>query len=71
MQHASTENPRQLLTEKQAAERLQLAPRTLSKWRCTQSEPLPYVRVGRRIRYRRSDVEAYIAGNVVTTGERK
>ena len=58
-----------LLTETEAAERLVVAPRTLTKWRCTASQSLPFIRVGRRIRYRASDVEAYLEGRTVHPNE--
>ena len=31
---------------------------------------IPYVKIGRCVRYRREDVEAYLAANRVETGER-
>lgn len=55
--------PDKMLTDDQAAEMLGLRPQTLAVWRCTGRGGLPYVQLGRAIRYRASDVEAYIAAN--------
>ena len=55
-----------LLDEKEAADFLKLASNTLSVWRSTKRYPLPYVRVGRCVRYRRADLEKFIAENTVT-----
>ena len=49
-----------LLTEVQAAELLTLKPETLSVWRSTKRYALPYLKVGRSIRYRRSDIEKFL-----------
>lgn len=51
----------QLLDSTQAAEYIGVAPKTLSVWRSTKRYPLPYVKVGSRVRYRRSDLDAFIA----------
>jgi len=53
-----------LLTQRQAAEMLALSERTLERFRVTGSGP-KFVRCGRSIRYRLSDVEAWIASRVV------
>ena len=37
---------------------------TLAVWRCTNRVPLPYVRVGGKVMYRRADLDAFIARNV-------
>lgn len=50
-----------LLTPKQAAEYLHTTPATLAIWRTTGRYNLPFVKVGRLVRYRREDVEAYVA----------
>lgn len=56
----------ELLTEARTAELLGLTnPKTLAVWRCTKRYPLPYVKFGRTIRYRRKDVEAFIADHLV------
>lgn len=50
-----------LHTEAEAAEYIGVAPKTLSVWRSTKRYHLPYVKVGSRVRYRRSDLDAFIA----------
>lgn len=54
-----------LLSEAQAAEMLNVKPGTLSVWRCTRRYPLRYVKVGRFVRYRQSDIEAFLASRTV------
>jgi excisionase family DNA binding protein len=48
-----------LVNQKQAAQFLGLSPRTLESWRLTGNGPA-YIKVGRRVRYRRSDLEAWL-----------
>jgi excisionase family DNA binding protein len=54
------ERPRELLDEKQAAEHLTVSPGTLSVWRSTGRYNLPFVKVGRMVRYRLSDLDAWL-----------
>jgi excisionase family DNA binding protein len=61
-------NPNQLLNEAQTAELIGVSPQTLSIWRCSGRYRLPYIRCGRLIRYRRSDVEAWLESRTVRTG---
>ncbi len=57
----------ELLDEKAAAELLGLKNKgTLSVWRYTNRYPLPYCRIGRNIRYRKSAVLAFIASRTVS-----
>lgn len=44
-------HPDPLLTEQQAAEVLGVKPGTLQVWRCTRRYGLPFVKVGRLVRY--------------------
>lgn len=55
-----------LLTEVQAAEFLNLSVRTLQSWRVSGSK-IPFVRCGRAIRYRFSDLVSWIKANTVTS----
>jgi len=55
-----------LLTPEQTAERLGILAKTLDVWRCTQRYNLPYVKVGRLVRYRESDIEAFIESRLQT-----
>ena len=53
-----------LLNEVQAAKVLNLSTRTLQAWRTKGSGPA-FVRAGRAIRYRISDIAAWVEDNVV------
>lgn len=48
-----------LMTPQEVAERLGVSTTTLSTWRSTKRYPLAYVKVGRLVRYRIGDVEAF------------
>lgn len=54
-----------LLDELQAAKLLNLSTRTLQAWRVSGAGP-PFVRAGRAIRYRHSDLLSWISANTVT-----
>jgi predicted DNA-binding transcriptional regulator AlpA len=59
-----------LLTQREAATQLHLSERTLERFRVSGTGP-KFVRLGRSIRYRLADIEAYIASRVVgSTSER-
>ena len=53
-----------LLTTEQAAAYLGVKPRSLEVWRCVGRYDLPYIKVGRLVRYRRSDLDAFLERNV-------
>ena len=55
----------QLIPNVDAAAFLGVTPGTLDVWRCTRRYPLAYVRVGRKIMYRISDLEAFLAARTV------
>lgn len=52
--------PRELWTPTETAAVLGLSPRTLATWRSTGRHALPYVKVGRLVRYRAQDVAAWL-----------
>ena len=54
----------QLLDQREAARLLRLSERTLERLRLTGGGPL-YVKCGRSVRYRASDIERWIAARVV------
>ncbi len=62
---------RPLLTEVETAAYLGLKPETLATWRCTHRYPLPFIRVGKAIRYRPSDVEKFLAERTVACQDTK
>lgn len=49
-----------LLTRDEAAEYLGVKPQTLSVWACAKRYELPYVKVGRLVRYRRDDLDSWL-----------
>lgn len=50
----------QLLNSKQAADYLGIAVETLNVWRCTKRYDLPYIKVGRLVKYRQSALDAFL-----------
>lgn len=54
-----------LLSERQAAQVLGVAPTTLQVWRSTRRYALAYVKVGRSVRYRESALQQFIAARTV------
>ena len=53
-----------LISPKHTAVRLGIAVQTLSIWRTTKRYDLPYVKVGRKVMYRLTDIEAFIAARM-------
>ncbi|WP_110651694.1 helix-turn-helix domain-containing protein [Salinicola peritrichatus] len=49
-----------LLTPEDAAQHLGVSAHTLATWRSTGRHALPYVKVGARVRYRRTDLDAWL-----------
>lgn len=60
--NANTEHS--LLTPGQTAGQLNIPVSTLSRWRSERRE-LPYVTVGRLIRYRQADIDRWIDDNTI------
>jgi excisionase family DNA binding protein len=54
-----------LLTRKDAAAYLGVKAHTLAVWACTQRYALPFIRIGRLVKYRKSDLDSFIAKNAV------
>lgn len=66
-----TETPKgssELLDEQSAADFLDLKPGTLAVWRSAGRYGLPFVKVGHRVRYRRSDLEAWLESRTRSSG---
>ena len=57
--------PNVLLTRNQAAEYLGIRPQTLAAWALTGRYNLPMVKVGRWVRYRKSDLDAWLESRTV------
>ncbi len=60
--------PADNLPPRAVAELLNVAEGTLAAWRSSGRVPLPYLKFGGLVRYRRSDVEAFVAANVRNVG---
>ena len=58
----------ELLDEKQAAALLHVTPGTLAVWRSTGRYSLRFVKVGRNVRYRLSDLNAWLESRTQTNG---
>jgi hypothetical protein len=54
-----------LLDSKQAAEFLGVTASTLEVWRSTQRYPIPYVKVGRLVKYRVEALEAFLLSRTI------
>jgi excisionase family DNA binding protein len=54
-----------LLNTKEVAVLLGVAPGSLNVWRATRRYPLPYIKVGRHVRYRLSDVQEFLRSRTV------
>lgn len=67
--HRQNADPDALLTEEQTAQFLNISVRTLQAWRIKLAGPR-FVRVGRAIRYRRSDLTAWIEANTIGNAPR-
>lgn len=48
-----------------AAAYLGVTPRTLEVWRCTKRHAIPYIKVGRLVKYRQSDLDNWLAAQTV------
>lgn len=57
-----------LLTEREAAEFLDVSPGTLPVWRSTGRYTLPFIKIGHKVRYRRSDLERWLESRTHTNG---
>lgn len=54
-----------LLDTQGAAKILNIPAKTITKWRSTGENDIPYIRIGRAIRYKPSDLIAYIERHTV------
>lgn len=52
---------RELLDQRDAAAHLGIEAQTLANWRCTRRYALPYIKVGSRVKYRKSDLDEFLA----------
>ena len=59
-QHIPAAPSLELLDDKAAAAYLDVSPGTLCIWRSTGRYNLPFLKIGRKVRYRRSDLDAWL-----------
>lgn len=55
----------ELLSRRQAAAYLGVREQTLAIWKCTGRYSLPCIKVGRLVKYRRSDLDRFISDRTV------
>ena len=66
---AIAKNNSDLLTREQAAQYLGITPRTLAVWACTKRYNLPFVKIGRLVKYKRVDLDAFITRRTISNQE--
>lgn len=54
-----------LRTTPEAAEYIGVTPRTLEVWRSTKRHTLPYIKVGRLVKYRQRDLDAWLDARTI------
>lgn len=54
-----------LMSRADAANYLGIKAATLATWACTKRYPLPLIKVGRCVKYRKADLDAFIAQNTI------
>lgn len=60
-----------LMDRKTAARYLLVAPGTLAVWDCTKRYDLKPLKVGRSVRYRKSNLDAFLNGQLMPEGGRR
>ena len=58
-----------LLDTTQAASYIGVRPNTLTNWRCTKRQKIPYIKVGERVCYKASDLDEYLRKQTVGVEE--
>jgi predicted site-specific integrase-resolvase len=59
------QDSKNLLDQTEAAKSLGISPKTLQKWRSTGQVSIPFVRIGKCVRYNPADIENFKAANTV------
>ena len=57
-----------LFTPPEAAAYIGVSENTLSVWRCVGRYAIPFIKVGRLVRYRRSDLDTWLESRTHTSG---
>lgn len=55
----------ELLSSHQAAIYIGVSPGTLEVWRCTKRYKIPFIKVGRLVRYRKSELDNFLKRRTV------
>jgi excisionase family DNA binding protein len=63
-----TQRANDLIDEQEAADFLKLSTGTLSVWRSTGRYAIPFIKVGRRVRYSRASLIAWLESRTRTNG---
>ncbi len=66
MMPTSTTNNDPLFSNIEAAEYIGVKPSSLEVWRCTKRYAIPYIKCGRLVRYRRSDLEQWLESRTIS-----
>lgn len=64
-QQAQAESQSKLLDNQQAAAFLGLRESTLNKDRCVKQLGIPFVKIGRTVRYRQTDLDSFVNSRLV------
>ncbi|WAR44286.1 helix-turn-helix domain-containing protein [Methylomonas rapida] len=54
-----------LLDNTEAAAYIGVTPRTLEVWRCTKRHTIPFIKVGRLVKYRKSALDAFLDSRTI------
>ena len=63
--HSTSSHHAGLLTSGQAADYLGVSVGTLEVWRCTKRYAIPFIKVGRLVRYRKSALDDFLMQRTV------
>ena len=61
---------KKLLNRSEAAHYLGLVEHTLAVWACHKTHEIPYIKIGRNVRYRLSDLDAWLESRTVNNQEK-
>lgn len=57
-----------LYSPETTSEYLGVTPATLAVWRCTKRYAIPYLKIGRLVKYRKSDLDAWLSSRTQNGG---
>ena len=57
--------PSELLSREEAAAYLGIRPQTLAVWHTTHRHKIPLIKVGSKVRYRKSDLDAWLESRTI------